>query len=129
MLPIIKNDGNGKFQMNQKSEKEFFKIANPAADNKKADAESYSSANEAGKSKTEEFSGLEELEDPEETMPFSFITLAANETSLSELGPEAFEPIVQNSDGTFSISNKSAYGSNFGIDQNFKRLVDSVLKH
>ena len=40
--------------MNQKSEKEFFKIANPAADNKKADAETYSSANEAGKSKTEE---------------------------------------------------------------------------
>ncbi len=129
MLPIIKNDGGGKFQMNQKSEEEFSKIKNPPADNKRTDAETDSSVNETEKLKIEEISGLEELEDPEETMPFSFIPLAANETSLSELGSEVSDTIVQNSDGTFSIADKSACSSSKGIDQNFKRLVDSVLKH
>lgn len=90
------------------------------ADNKKTDANA---------PKTEEISALEELEDPEETMPFSFIPLAANDSNLSELGSATPDTIVQNSDGTFQIADKSAYNSNQGIDINFKKLVDSVLKH
>ncbi|MDY2844367.1 MAG: hypothetical protein SOT81_10380 [Treponema sp.] len=78
---------------------------------------------------TEEISALEELESPEETMPFSFIQIAANDTNLTELRAEVSDTIVQNSDGTFRIADKSAYYSNKGIDLNLKRLVDSVLKN
>lgn len=77
----------------------------------------------------EEISAIEELEDSEETMPFSFIPLASGEAALSELRPDSPDTIVQNSDGTFSIADKSACSSSQGIDQNFKKLVDSVLKH
>ncbi len=78
---------------------------------------------------TEEISALEELESPEETMPFSFIQIAANDTNLTELRAEVSDTIVQNSDGTFRIADKSAYYSNKGIDLNLKKLVDSVLKN
>lgn len=109
---------------------DFYEEKIPPADNKKTEAKNEASAkNKANSIKTEEFSSLEELEAPEETMPFSFIPLAANETVLSDLGTFSSETIVQNSDGTFSIANKSACDSDKGIDQNFKKLVDSVLKN
>lgn len=77
----------------------------------------------------EEISTIEELESPEETMPFSFIPLAANDSSLAELCSDSSDAIVQNSDGTFSITSQSACNSDKGINLDFKKLVDSVLKH
>ena len=78
---------------------------------------------------TEDISALEELESPEETMPFSFIRIAANDTNITELRAEVSDAIVQNSDGTFRIADKSACYSNKGIDLKLKKLVDSVLKN
>ncbi|MBQ0052553.1 MAG: hypothetical protein KBT11_10920 [Treponema sp.] len=75
----------------------------------------------------EDYSTVEELEEPEETMPFSFTQLAANNSSISELASEMPDTIVQNSDGTFCIANKD-YSSNGNIDPEFKKLVDSVLR-
>lgn len=61
-------------------------------------------------------------------MPFSFMPLAG-ETSLSEFQSDSPDTIVENSDGTFSIADKSACKIETGLDLNFKKLVDSVLKH
>lgn len=64
-------------------------------------------------------------------MPFSFIPLAANcnDSSILELKSHHEDTIIQNNDGTFQIADKSSYNSMQGLDLNFKRLVDSVIKN
>lgn len=109
------------------SEKEFEQVSEeelPELESERIEPDETQNQND-----TEEISALEELESPEETMPFSFIQIAANDTNLTELRAEVSDTIVQNSDGTFRIADKSAYYSNKGIDMNFKKLVDSVLKN
>lgn len=115
-------------KMNQ-NKNDFYEEKILPADNKRMEVPNGTSEKVEKLIEIEEISSLEELEDPEETMPFSFIPLAASETALSELGTYSSDTIIQNSDGTFSIADKSAYNSDKGIDQNFKRLVDSVLKN
>ncbi len=109
------------------SEKEFEQVSEDELP--ELESERDEPAETQNQNDTEEISALEELESPEETMPFSFIQIAANDTNLTELRAEVSDTIVQNSDGTFRIADKSAYYSNKGIDLNLKRLVDSVLKN
>ena len=109
------------------SEKEFEQVSEDELP--ELESERDEPAETQNQNDTEEISALEELESPEETMPFSFIQIAANDTNLTELRAEVSDTIVQNSDGTFRIADKSAYYSSKGIDLNLKRLVDSVLKN
>ena len=109
------------------SEKEFEQVSEEELP--ELESERDEPAETQNQNDTEEISALEELESPEETMPFSFIQIAANDTNLTELRAEVSDTIVQNSDGTFRIADKSAYYSNKGIDLNLKKLVDSVLKN
>ncbi len=66
---------------------------------------------------------LEEISGSEED--FMFTTFAANDKTVSDLAPDA---IVQNEDGVFSIAGDLVV-SGVKVDDDFKRLVDSVLKN
>ena len=68
---------------------------------------------------------IKELESiSEQKDDFMFTTFAANDNNVTELSPEA---IIQGDDGVFSISENLVLPS-IRIDEDFKRLVDSVLK-
>ena len=55
---------------------------------------------------------------------FMFTTFAANDNNVTELSPDA---IVQGDDGVFSIANDVSTAG-IAIDEDFKKLVDSVLR-
>lgn len=111
------------------NESDFYEEKIPSADNKRTETVFCASGKSKKIIEIEKVSSVEELGASEKTMPFSFIQTAASESSFCGLGACSSDTIVQNSDGTFSISSSSACGSDKGIDQNFKKLVDSVLKN
>ena len=65
---------------------------------------------------------LEPLSEPKDD--FMFTTFAANDNNVTDLSTDA---IVQGEDGVFSISEDLVL-PNIRIDEDFKKLVDSVLK-
>ena len=70
--------------------------------------------------KTEEVGDLEPVKEEE----FMFTTFAANDNNVKELCPEA---IVLGDDGVFHIT-ENLNPSAVPVDEEFKRLVDSVLR-
>ena len=77
-------------------------------------------AEEAEKESLDDVSDLEPVQED----GFMFTTFAANDNNVTELCPEA---IVLGDDGVFHITDNLAT-SNVHIDEEFKKLVDSVLK-
>ena len=70
---------------------------------------------------------VEALEKVEETMPFMFTKFGSScDTQIAELAdmPDA---IVQDSDGTFHVTEMPKMDSKISLDMEFKKLVDSIL--
>ena len=77
----------------------------------------------------EEADELELLEEPEETMPFTFTKFAAAANSdPMELDAGSDDAIVQDKDGTFRVTAMSSANSSKPLNMEFKKLVDSILK-
>ncbi len=77
----------------------------------------------------EEADELELLEEPEETMPFTFTKFAAAANSdPMELDSGSDDAIVQDKDGTFRVTAMSSANSSKPLNMEFKKLVDSILR-
>ncbi|MBB5226101.1 hypothetical protein DYE50_10480 [Treponema ruminis] len=72
-------------------------------------------------------SDVEDLEELEKNMPFMFTQFASNSnTQLAEL-VDIPDAIVQDSDGTFHVTEMPKSDSRISLNMEFKRLVDSIL--
>ena len=78
-------------------------------------------------STTELDEGLELLEDPKDTNPFSFTSFADNNNNIIDLESDNSDAIIENGDGTFRIE-KLSDSSEVKLDSDFKKLVESVLQ-
>ena len=70
---------------------------------------------------------VEALEKPEDNMPFMFTQFGSScNTQIAELAdmPDA---IVQDSDGTFRVTEMPKTDAKLSLDMEFKKLVDSIL--
>ena len=75
------------------------------------------------------FDDIEEVEalEDEENMPFMFTNFAANQNmEITELESDS-DAIVQDSDGTFHLTDFSKSKSKLSLNMDFKKLVDSIL--
>ena len=70
---------------------------------------------------------LESLEEPEETMPFMFTKIGSVPTEVSELSSDVPDSIVQESDGTFRVTELSPEITDIPLNMEFKKLVDSIM--
>ena len=70
---------------------------------------------------------LESLEEPEETMPFMFTKIGSVPTEVSELSSDVPDSIVQESDGTFRVTELSPEITAIPLNMEFKKLVDSIM--
>ena len=70
---------------------------------------------------------LESLEEPEETMPFMFTKIGSVPTEVSELSSDVPDSIVQESDGTFHVTELSPEITDIPLNMEFKKLVDSIM--
>jgi len=71
---------------------------------------------------------VQQLESPEESNPFLFTTFAANNDNITDLQSELKDAIVEKDDGTYSLEFDEESSDSIEIDDDFKKLVDSVLK-
>ncbi len=118
---VVYNSLNMIFEENANAFDSNSEIHNDSTDEKKK----LSDGNLMKKSENNQNDDIKELESiSEQKDDFMFTTFAANDNNVTELSPEA---IIQGDDGVFSISENLVL-PNIRIDEDFKRLVDSVLK-
>ena len=118
---VVYNSLNMIFEENANAFESNSEIHNDSTDEKKK----LSDGNLMKNSENNQNDDIKELESiSEQKDDFMFTTFAANDNNVTELSPEA---IIQGDDGVFSISENLVL-PNIRIDEDFKRLVDSVLK-
>ena len=117
-------------QVDVKDSEHFFENPEPLADNKEESAESSETVEGNEEIETiEDADEPEALESPEENMPFMFTQFGATANAeIQELKADVPDAIVQESDGTFRVTDFENKGDNLSLDMEFKKLVDSILR-